>query len=150
MHAPSEATTPIQVDPNHSMRRRSDTNAVTTPGDPQPVAHSGEPKRASALCIPDDAPIHTANTVDSIRANTPIVSWETEDAVYWHTIQATHPELLMTLVETSHYDQRKTLPDARVLKSFGKAMKDPPWAKAIDTKLTKFEVNSCFNIVPFT
>ena len=56
----------------------------------------------------------------------------------------------MTVVETSHYDQIKTLPDAGVPKSFWKAMKDPPWAKAIDTELTKFEVNSCFNIVPFT
>ena len=56
----------------------------------------------------------------------------------------------MTVVETSHYDQIKTLPDAGVPKSFWKAMKDPPWAKAIDTELTKFEVNSSFNIVPFT
>ena len=31
MHAPSEAIQPNQVDPNHSMRRRSGTNAVTTP-----------------------------------------------------------------------------------------------------------------------
>ena len=30
MHAPSEATQPNQVGPNHSIRRRSDANAVTT------------------------------------------------------------------------------------------------------------------------
>ena len=54
----------------------------------------------------------------------------------------------MAIVETSHYDQIKSLLDAGVPKSFWKAMKDPPWAKAIDTELTKFEFNSCFNIVP--
>ena len=145
MHAPSEAIQPNQVDPNHSMRRRSDANAFTTSAGPQPVAYSGAPKTASPPCIPDDAPIHPANTVDSIRANTPIRSWETEGAVYWYAIQATHPEQLMTVIETSHYDQIQTLPDAGVPK-----LKDPPWAKAIDTELTKFEVNSCFNIVPFT
>ena len=112
------------------------------------MAHSGAPKRASPPGIPDDAPIHPANIVDSIGAITRIVSWETEDAVYWYAIQATHPEQLMTVVGTSQYDQIKTLPDAGVPKSFRKAMKDPPWA--IDTELTKFEVNSCFNIVPFT
>ena len=84
------------------------------------MAHSGAPKRASPPCIPDDAPIHPANTVDSIGANIPIVSWETEDAVYWYAIQATHPEQLMTVVETSHYDQIKTLPDNGVPKSFWK------------------------------
>ena len=40
MHAPSEAIQPNQVDPNHSMRRRSDTDAVTTPAGPHPVTHS--------------------------------------------------------------------------------------------------------------
>ena len=67
------------------------------------------------------------------------MSWETENAVYWYAIQAAHPE----------HDQIKTLPDAGIPKSFWKAIKDPPWAKAIDTELTKFEVNSSFNIVSF-
>ena len=143
----------------HQVRRYNQTRSipttacddeVTTPAGPHPVAHSSAPKRASPPRIPDSAPIHPANTVDSTGANTPIVSWETEDTVYWCAIQATHPEQLMTVVETSHYDQIKTLPDAGVPKSFWKAMKDPRWAKAIDTELTKFEVNSCFNIVPFT
>ena len=74
MHAPSEAIQPNQVDPNHSMRPQSDANAVTTPADPQPVTHSGAPKRASLPYIPNGAPIHPANTVDSICATTPIVS----------------------------------------------------------------------------
>ena len=148
--AQSNMNAPSQVDPNHSMRRRSGTNTVTTPAGPHPGAHSGAPKRASPPRIPDSAPIHPANTVDSIGANTSIVSWETEDAVYWYAIQATYPEQLMTVVETSHYDQIKTLPDTGFPKSFWRAMKDPPWAKAIDTELMKFEVNSCFNIVPFT
>ena len=87
---------------------------------------------------------------DTVSINTPIVSWETDDAVYWYSMQTRHPESFLTVVETSHYDQIKTLPDPGVPKTFWKAMKDPPWAKAIDTELTKFEVNSCLQIVPYT
>ena len=76
---------------------------------------------------------------DSVGINTPIVSWETDDAVYWYSMQTRHPESFLTVVETSHYDQNKLVPDPGVPKSVWKAMKDPPWAKAIDTELTKFE-----------
>ena len=40
------------------------------------------------MCGLDCVPINPANTVDSIGANTPIVSWETEDAVYWYALSS--------------------------------------------------------------
>lgn len=87
---------------------------------------------------------------DSVGIDTPIVSPENDDAVYWYSMQTKLPESFLTVVKTSHYDQIKPVPDPGIPKSFWKAMKEPPSAKAIDTELTKFETNNCFRIVPFT
>jgi hypothetical protein len=41
-------------------------------------------------------------------------------------------------------------PEPRIPKDFWKAMAIPEWNKAIDTELTKFETNNCFQFVPDT
>ena len=149
-HAPDIPTTSDVVNPVNRMQRRTRDQRAVTPAAPVLATPAGAPKRASKPTKPGDHPLHPVIDIDTIGPNTPIVSWENDDAVYWYSMQTMHPESLLTVVETSHYDQIKTLPDPGVPKSFWKAMKDPPRAKAIDTELTKFEVNSCFNIVPYT
>ena len=146
------------------------TAPVPAPAATPPQAHVPAPVPSHAHAVPQaavprrpNAPVrarqetkqtnHVRQPIidpDSVGINTPIVSWETDDAVYWYSMQTRHPESFLTVVETSHYDQIKLVPDPGVPKSFWKAMKDPPWAKAIDTELTKFETNNCFLIVPYT
>ena len=147
-HASHADTDSPIVDPKHRMHRRS--NKTVSKEHSHPALPGTAPKRATKPSAHAEHPLHPVINVDTIGPNTPIVSWENDDAVYWYSMQTMHPESLLTVVETSHYDQIKTIPDPGVPKSFWKAMKEPPWAKAIDTELTKFEVNSCFNIVPFT
>ena len=137
------------------MKRRStaDFVDVNTPN------HSNEPEHFDPKLVPSrathepKAPSTRKQPIidrDAKCINTPIVSWENDDAVYWYSIQTRNYESMLIVVETSHYDQVKTVVGPGIPKTFWRAMKEPPWAKAIDTELTKFEVNSCLRIVSFT
>ena len=137
------------VQRKHKMNRRSGAKQVTSPI-PEQVDPSLIPARAINAPSAPSIRKHTIIDRDAVSINTPIVSWENDDAVYWYSMQTRNYESMLTVVETSHYDQIKTVVEPGIPKTFWKAMKEPPWAKAIDTELTKFEVNSCLRIVPFT
>jgi hypothetical protein len=54
------------------------------------------------------------------------------------------------VIETSHFLSLDVAPELHVPKDFWKAMAIPEWNKAIDTQLTTFEINNCFQYVPDT
>jgi hypothetical protein len=54
------------------------------------------------------------------------------------------------MVETSHFMSLDIAPEPHIPKDFWKAMAIPEWNKAIDTELTKFETNNCFQFVTDT
>ena len=71
-------------------------------------------------------------------------------AQYWMESFTTDYNVIISAVEATHFTLSVTIADPTVPKTFWTAMKDPQWAAAIDKELTKFEVNKCFTVVPFT
>ena len=70
------------------------------------------------------------------------------DAVYWYSLD--NPDSDLHCAERAHRISVAVSADPRVPRTFPEAWKLPEWRTAIDKELTKFEVNQCFRIVPFT
>ena len=93
--------------------------------------------------IPDpDAP--------PVGINTPVVTPEEGDMIYWYSTSVRNHEYNLSVIETSHFLQLGIPIDPHVPKTFWKAMAIPEWKVAIDTELRKFETNACLEFVPFT
>ena len=69
-------------------------------------------------------------------------------AVYWYQFRVDY-RVGSTLA--SCFKMKATVErDLRVPKCHKDAMRDPTWADAIDKELSKFEVNHCLHVVPYT
>lgn len=100
--------------------------------------------------VPSTIPKSTYINPDDIGINTPIISPEEEDAVYWYSTSVRNHEYQLSVVETSHFMGLMAPEDPHVPKDFWKAMKIPEWSAAIDSELIKFEKNNCLQYVPDT
>ena len=96
------------------MNRRSGAKQVTPPV-PEQADPSLIPARATHAPSAPSIRKHTIVDRDAISINTPIVSWENDDAVYWYSMQTRNYESMLTVVETSHYDQIKTVVEPGML-----------------------------------
>jgi hypothetical protein len=94
--------------------------------------------------------IHPSTNIDieNIDINKPIVSNEFGDMVYWYSITVRNHEYKLTIIETSHFMSLDIAPETHIPEDFWKKMAIPEWNMAIDTELTKFETNNCFQLVP--
>jgi hypothetical protein len=76
------------------------------------------------------------------------LSNELADMVYWYSTSVRNEERKLSIIETSHFMSLDIAPEPHIPKDFWKTMALPEWNKAIDTELTKFETNNCFQFVP--
>ena len=127
-----------------------------TPTPPQ----SGEPTASDKLTRSQRKPVtfHKLPSVDpstnvdtdTLRFNEPVVANEEGDMVYWYSATVRNNEHKLYIIEASHFLSLDVVKETHVPKDFWKAMAIPEWNKAIDTELTKFETNNCFQWVPDT
>jgi hypothetical protein len=96
--------------------------------------------------------VHPSANIDieDININKPIISNEFGDMVYWYSTSIRNHEHELSIIETSHFMSLDIAPESHIPKDFWKAMTLPEWNKSIDTELTKFEKNNCFQFVPDT
>jgi hypothetical protein len=96
--------------------------------------------------------IHPSTNIDieNIDINKPLVSNESGDMVYWYSTTVRNHGHKLTIIETSNFMSLDIAPEPNILKDFWKAMAIPEWNNAIDTELTKFETNNCFQFAPDT
>jgi hypothetical protein len=118
------------------------------------LLQSGELTLSDTLTRSQRKPIsyHSVNPstnidIEKININKPIVSNELGDMVYWYSTSVRNHEHMLSVIETSHFMSLDVAPEPHIPKDFWKAVAIPEWNKAIDTELTKFETNSCFQFV---
>ena len=150
----------IHPEPGEQLPQQSPAREKQTqPLSPAPVY--GEPPSPNTLTrsqhrpvtfsrSPAEIPASTYIDTDTLGINTPLVTAENDDMVYWYSTSVRNHEHKLALIETSHFNQMLIPTDPHIPKDFWKAMAIPEWNKAIDTELIKFETNNCLQYVPDT
>ena len=147
-HYLERTTNDYPLDPDFVLDETPDADPVAVPVPPEPAPAAPDPPvhvpPPRDLPAPPPVPVPPDPAPEYPAVLHP---GQEPDAVYWYHLRGEyqvhqHPRYLTLNVLKVH--------DSRCPRNFKQACQDPVWFKAIETELTKFEVNHCLHVVKDT